>query len=427
MYILYSLLLVVGLLVSLPWWLLRLGKYRAGFAERLGSVPERLRETARPGCIWIHAVSVGEVLAVSRLIRELEEYCPERPVFVSTTTATGQRLARERFGENQVFYNPIDLEVAVRRYLSLLRPAMLILAETEFWPNLLRLAKRSGAAVVIVNARISDRSFPRYRRFRWFFSRVLSEVDLFLAQTEMDTDRLRAIGAPTDRVRVSGNLKFDVQAGSNSPLIEDLRRATAKNAPVIVCGSTADGEDDLLLHAFHRVLLEHPSAVLILAPRHPERFDAVAELVLSLGLALVRRSSWSPAAPTLTGCVFLLDSVGELAAAYSLATLAFVGGSLVPGVGGHNILEPAQYGIPVLTGPNTSNFREIVNIFEKGGGLKLVDSEGIAGEWLRLLDDPKQREKLGEAARELFLKNSGATARTLQALQPLLRRPAPPS
>jgi 3-deoxy-D-manno-octulosonic-acid transferase len=423
MYILYSLLLVVALLVSLPWWLLRLGKYRTGIAERFGRVPDRVSEVAKPGCIWIHAVSVGEVLAVTRLIRELEKASPERPVFISSTTATGQRLARERFGDSRVFYAPLDLGLAVRPYLNLLRPAMLILAETEFWPNLLRLARKRGAAVAIVNARISDRSFPRYRRFRWFFSRVLSEIDLFLAQTELDAQRLREIGAPTERVRVSGNLKFDIQASSNSPLVKDLGRSIAENAPVIVCGSTADGEDDLLLHAFHQVLLEHPSAVLVLAPRHPERFDAVTDLIRSLGLTAVRRSSWSADAPSLAGCVFLLDSVGELAAVYALASLAFVGGSLVPGIGGHNILEPAQYGVPVLTGPHTFNFRQIVNIFEKGGGLTTVTPTNLAREWLRLLDDPEQCRSLGAAARELFIKNSGATARTLQALQPLMRRP----
>lgn len=423
MYIFYSLLLAMALAVSLPWWLVRLGKYRAGVTERFGGVPDRLRSSAKPGAIWVHAVSVGEVLAVSRLIGELEQAYPERPVFISTTTATGQRLARERFGEARVFYAPIDLGFAVRAYLNLLNPAMLILAETEFWPNLLRLARKRGAAVTIVNARISDRSFPRYARFRWFFSRVLSQVDLFLAQTEIDAGRLREIGAATERVRVSGNLKFDVHGVSDSSLVEDLRRAIPTTSPVLVCGSTAEGEDDLLLRAFHEVLLQHPSAVMVLAPRHPERFGRVAELIQSLGLTVVRRSSWTAAASSLAGCVFLLDSVGELAAVYALATLAFVGGSLVPEVGGHNILEPAQYAVPVLAGPNTFNFRQIVNIFETGGGLTTVTTANLAQEWLRLLGDPHLRQRLGVAARELFLKNSGATARTLQALQPLLRRP----
>jgi 3-deoxy-D-manno-octulosonic-acid transferase len=423
MYILYSLLLAVALLFSLPWWLLRLGKYRAGLAERLGRVPDRLQGAAKAGCIWIHAVSVGEVLAVSHLIRELERNYPERPVFLSTATATGQRLGRERFGDSRVFYVPLDLGASVRAYLNRLRPSLLILAETEFWPNLLRLARKRGARVAIVNARISDRSFPRYRRFRWFFSRVLSEVDLFLAQTDVDAQRLREIGAATERVRVSGNLKFDVRGGSDSPLAQDLRRAIPNTSPVIVCGSTAEGEEDLLLQAFQEVLQHYPSAVMVLAPRHPERFSRVAELIAARGLALLRRSSWTATSSPVSGCVFLLDSVGELAAVYAFATMAFVGGSLAPGVGGHNILEPAQYGVPVLSGPHTFNFREIVNIFEKGGGMITVSSPNLAGEWLRLLGDPEERRKLGQAARHLFLRNSGATARTLQALQPLLRRP----
>jgi 3-deoxy-D-manno-octulosonic-acid transferase len=422
MYILYSLLLAIALLVSLPWWMLRPGKYLAGIAERLGRVPDRLRGPATPSCIWIHAVSVGEVLAVSHLVSELSKSFPERPVFLSTTTATGQRLARASFGESRVFYVPLDLGVAVRPYLNLLRPGLLMLAETEFWPNLLRLARKRGAAVAIVNARISDRSFPRYRRFRWFFSRVLAEVDLFLAQTEVDAQRLRDIGAARERVHVSGNLKFDVRGGGGSSLAEDLRRSIPTGSPTIVCGSTAEGEDELLLGAFQETLKNYPSAVMVLAPRHPERFDKVADLIHARGLTLVRRSAWTPTAAPLTGCVFLLDSVGELAAVYSVASLAFVGGSLVPGVGGHNILEPAQYGVPVLTGPYTFNFREIVKIFEQGSGIVTVTSANLGGEWLRLLGDPGQHHKLGEAARELFLNNSGATARTLQALEPLLRR-----
>lgn len=421
MYILYSLLLAVALVVCLPWWLLRLGKYRDGLGERLGFVSDRLGGV-QPGGIWIHAVSVGEVLAVSQLARELEKECPSKPVFLSTTTATGQRLARERFGDARVFYAPLDLDRAVRTYLDLLRPGILILAETEFWPNLLRLARKRGAAVAIVNARVSDRSLPRYRRFRWFFLRVLENVDLFLAQSEVDAQRLREIGAAADRVQVSGNLKFDIRAASRSSLVDELRRSISSDTPVIVCGSTAEGEEGLLLQAFGHVLKNHPSAVMILAPRHPERFDRVAGLVAAENVTLVRRTSWSAGPSPVRGCVFLLDSVGELAAVYALATLAFVGGSLVPDVGGHNILEPAQYGVPVLTGPNTFNFREIVSIFERGRGIVTVTTANLAGEWLRLLGAPEARGSLGNAARELFLKNNGATARTLQALQPLLRR-----
>lgn len=429
MYILYSLALACALLLSLPWWalqVLRLGKYRAGLSERLGFIPLRLRRQAKAGSVWIHAVSVGEVLAVSRLVDELKKSAPQRPVFVSTTTATGQKLARERFGDDQVFFMPLDFGLAVRAYLDLLRPSLLVLAETEFWPNLLHLARKRGSPIAIVNARVSDRSFPRYRRFRRLFARVLAEVDLFLAQTAEDARRLREIGASAERVQVSGNLKFDVRSAAGSPFQEDLRRVLGKDCPVIVCGSTAEGEEELLLQAFQQVLRKHSSAVMVLAPRHPERFDKVANLISAKGLALTRRSSLAAttgvAAGSLSGHVFLLDSLGELASVYALAGVAFVGGSLLPGVGGHNVLEPAQHGVPILVGPDTANFREMVTIFEHGGGIKIVTAENLSGEMLGLLSDDEERRRLGERARQLFLDNTGATARTLQALQALLRK-----
>lgn len=428
MYILYSLLLACALLVSLPWWalqVLRLGKYRAGLAERLGFVPLRLRPQAKPGAIWIHAVSVGEVLAISQLVADLKRTVPQRPVFVSTTTATGQTLARQRFGEDRVFFMPLDFGFAVRAYLELLRPSLLILAETEFWPNLLHLARKRGSPVAIVNARVSDRSFPRYRRFRGLFARVLSDVDLFLAQTEEDARRLREIGAAAEGVRVTGNLKFDVRSLSGSPLQENLRRALGESAAVIVCGSTTEGEEELLLQAFQEILRQRPSAVMVLAPRHPERFEEVASLVIAQGIPMVRRTSWPPAgmaASPISGGVFLLDTLGELASVYALAGVAFVGGSLLPGVGGHNILEPAQHGVPILAGPYTANFREIVGIFERGGGIKIVSAENLTGELLRLLAAGEERQRLGQRARQLFLENTGATARTLEALQALLHK-----
>jgi 3-deoxy-D-manno-octulosonic-acid transferase len=423
MYIVYSLLLALALLISMPWWtlqLVRLGKYRAGLKERLGRVPPRLERVTGPGSIWIHAVSVGEVMAVSRLVAELQKSAPGRQIFVSTTTATGQQLARERFGESRVFFMPLDLGLCIRPYLKALRPRMLLLAETEFWPNLLHMARKSGASVAIVNARISDRSFPRYRRFRRLFAGVLREVDLFLAQTEEDARRLREIGALTERVQVSGNLKFDVRNGAASPLAAQVRCAVDKDSQVLICGSTTEGEEELLLDAFRQVLGHSPSTLMVLAPRHPERFDKVAGLIASRGMTLMRRSLWD-GKQSLSGRVFLLDSVGELASLYAAADVAFVGGSLLPGVGGHNILEPAQHGVPVVVGPNTANFREIVRIFENGGGIKTVTPGDLSPELLRLLGDGAERQRLGQRARELFQQNSGAVEHTLRALQPLLR------
>jgi len=421
MHILYSLLLTLLVLISLPWWLFQMarsGKYRRGLSERLGRVPARLPSPEPQGAIWIHAVSVGEVLAITGLVSELREKSPEHPVFVSTTTMTGQYLARLRFGESSAFFVPIDFGFAVRPYLRRLKPALVVLAETEFWPNLLYFARRSGASIAVVNARISDRSFPRYRFFRWFFRWVLSGIDLFLAQTQEDASRLVGIGAPADRVRVSGNLKFDIRAGVNQKLTDDMKRAIGTNSPLIVCGSTAEGEEEQLLKAFRVVIAVFPAAIMMLAPRHPERFDKVADLIAAMGFTMTRRSAWNGKTPFMPGVV-LLDSVGELASVYALADVAFVGGSLVP-LGGHNILEPAQHGVAVMTGPHTFNFREIIRIFAEGGALKVTSSDDLPADLLTLLRNADDRRALGERARALFLQNNGATEKTLQALQSLL-------
>jgi 3-deoxy-D-manno-octulosonic-acid transferase len=419
MYLFYSFLLAAAALLSSPWWvfqMLRLGKYRAGLRERLGFVPRRLQRS--PGSIWIHAVSVGETLAISQLVEELAKRFPQRAIFISTTTASGQQLARQRWGEQHVFYMPLDFKFALKPYFSALQPSVVVLAETEFWPNLLHLAKRKGTALAIVNARISDRSYPRYKRFQWFFRTVLSNPDLFLAQTEQDARRLRNIGAPADRVKTSGNLKFDIRLSARIPLVEDLRRAISSTSRVIVCGSTAQGEEELILGAFRQVLERWPTAGMILAPRHPERFDRVANLVLSSGIGLLRRSTWAASCP-ISGGVFLLDSVGELAAVYQLAHVAFVGGSLVP-VGGHNILEPAQHGVAIVTGPQTFNFREIVRVFLEAGALRISSDMELAATFIQLLGNDEVRNELGRNARQIFLQNAGATQRTVAALGELV-------
>jgi len=419
MYLLYSALLGLALVATVPWWLVRMltqGKYRAGLGERLGRVPARLG-SAR-GCIWVHAVSVGEVLAVSRLVAGLRARFRERRVLVSTTTATGQKLARERFGEENVFCYPADFGFAIRPYLRALQPSLIVLAESEFWPNFLRLARCSGARVAVVNARVSDRSLPRYLRLRALWRRVLRNVDLFLAQSEEDARRLTAIGAPEARVRVGGNLKFDVQAPEALPAGEMLRRILAPATDVVVCGSTTESEEPVVLRAFGAVLEKHPLAMLILAPRKPERFDAVASLLVASGLKFWRRSQLA-GTESLIGGVLLLDSIGELAALYSLASVAFVGGSLVPS-GGHNILEPAQFGVATLVGPHTENFRDIIGIFERAGAVKVVGPEAFSGELLRLLDDASARRELGRRAAEVVRQQRGATERTLEELGKLL-------
>ncbi len=426
MYFIYTLALALWLLITSPYWLfqmLRQGKYREGLLERFGMIPGRLRPAAADN-IWVHAVSVGEVIAISGLVNKLRERHPETQIVISTTTATGQRLARQRFGDANVFYFPLDFPFAIRAYLRALRPRLVVIAETELWPNFLRLAHASGARIAVVNARISDRSFPGYRRIRRWLGRVLQNIDLILAQTEEDYRRLLAIGASAARTAVAGNLKFDIALPAPPPLIAELESAFERSnaGPVLVCGSTVEGEEPLLLRAFEIVLARYPDAVMILAPRHPERFKKVAELISSLGIKSWRRSLWDPNQP-IAGGVFLLDSIGELAAAYSLATIAFVGGSLAER-GGHNILEAAQHGAPVMVGPHTENFREMVNLFRDSGALKVVGAAELPLVFMDLLADEQQRRILGQRALETLRSRSGATERTLQLLEPLLPSPS---
>jgi len=419
MHFLYSALLALGLLLLTPWWvvqMLRSGKYRAGIGERLGFVPGRLKRSNTQPTIWVHAVSVGEVLALAGLIQLIREQNPNYRILVTTTTATGQQLARTRFGAENVFYFPLDFGFAIRPYLRLLQPEIVVIAETEFWPNFLRLTKKSGARIVVVNARISDRSFPRYRRLRAIFRPVLRYVDCFLAQSDIDRGRLVAIGAPEDRVSISGNLKFDIKAPKTSALIGQLQVAIKISSanPVIVAGSTVEGEEPIIIDAFRRTLKWYPNAALILAPRHPERWPAVLDLLRASGLPWWRRTEWTTDTP-IAGGIFLLDSIGELAALYHLATVAFVGGSLVPR-GGHNILEPAHYGIPIIVGPHTENFRDIVDLFTRAGAVDVIPREKFADELLHLLDTEQKRVSLGRHAIEVVRANSGATARTAEVI-----------
>lgn len=418
MYLLYSALLAASLVVSLPYWVLKgHGKYREGLGERLGKVPSRLQKRPEPA-LWIHAVSVGEVLAVGQLVEELRRLSQHR-VVVSTTTATAQKLARERFGEENVFYFPLDLGFAIRPYLSALRPELIVVAETEFWPNFLRLARQRGSRIAVVNARISDRSWPGYRRFRWILTRVLRQIDLFLAQTEEDARRLRDIGAPAERVQVSGNLKFDVTAPPPPAIVASLRSSFQQTGagPVIVCGSTVDDEEGLLLRAFENVLASYPRAVMILAPRHPERFAEVTQLLEQMGIRFWRRSLWSGDA--IAGGVLLVDTVGELSALYALGDVAFVGGSLVPR-GGHNIIEPARHGVAIIVGNHTENFRDMVALFQSQDAVRVVGPAEFPLLLLDLLSNSSERAALGRRAAETLRSQMGATARTVEALARLL-------
>ncbi len=426
MYALYSALLAFFLLLTLPYWLLQMlrhGKYRAGLRQRFGAVPPALAGARDRPTIWVHAVSVGEVVASSAVVEALRQRFPSHLVLVSTTTSTGQTLAARRFGAENVFYFPLDFAFAIRPYLDALRPELVVVAETEFWPNFLRLAKGSGARIAVINCRISDRSLPGYKRFRFWLPKLLEKtlatVDIFLAQTEEDRQRLIEIGAPESKVTVAGNLKFDVEAPPATKIVASLRDSLSQSGaqPVLVCGSTLEDEEGSLLSAFRNILVDHPKAVMMLAPRHPERFAQVSELVEKLGFRMLRRSLWK--GEPLAASVLLVDSIGELAALYSLATVAFVGGSLVPR-GGHNILEPALYGVPIVTGNHYENFRDAVNFFASRNAVRIVGLAELPLVFIELIENADERATLGQNALAALESQRGATDRTVKALLQLM-------
>jgi len=423
----YNVALLAGLVASAPWWLWKMAtthKYREGMAERLGKTPARLAALAgkRP-LIWVHAVSVGEVLSVARMVKTLDAALPDYFVVVSTTTRTGQELARERFGRERVFYNPLDVPWAVRACLNSLQPQLLVLAETEFWPNLLSGCYRRRIPVAVVNARVSDRSWPRYRRLRRLWRTFLSRINRVLAQSETDAQRLKAIGCLPERVTVAGNLKFDVRAAEEADATRRLKALTP-GLRLVVAGSTLEGEETALLEAWPRLLEADPRLAMVLAPRHPERFGAVAALLESSGIAWVRRSDWSSKPEGSVqlierGQIVLLDTIGELASVYSLAAVAFVGGSLVD-AGGHNPLEPAQFGVPIVMGPYDANFRAIIQDLRAHQALQITRKEELAAALIALLRDSATAAAMGTRAREVFHEQAGATERCIAALRELL-------
>jgi 3-deoxy-D-manno-octulosonic-acid transferase/tetraacyldisaccharide-1-P 4'-kinase len=439
MYVLYTVLTALGALLLLPYFaVLRWsrGKHFHGLGERLGFLPASLRAAATGGeaAIWIHAVSVGEVLAAIPLARRLREQFPGRRLVVSTTTPAGQSLARERLAlpslADAVFYFPLDWPFPVRRAFQAVQPALVVVVETEIWPNFLRRARRRGVPVVFVNGRISVRSFARSRRWLWlargFFRSVLADARLFLMQSEADAERLRTLGASSARIEITGNLKYDIAPPAPGPLVDWLKRAAERRGPLLVAGSVHAGEEDAVLEAFAAVRGRFPGALLVFAPRKPDRFDAAAEVVSRRGLCCVRRSAADLSAefPAATD-VLLLDTVGELATVYQLAAAVFVGGSLVP-AGGHNILEPAAFGKVPIFGPHMENFRDMAEEFRaERAALVVSGAEELGRVWIELLEDEPRRTALGRSARLLVERNQGATERTLERLAAVLAESRP--
>ncbi len=450
MYFIYSLLMGLAAVLLVPYWLvqgLRHGKYLSNLGQRFGfSFPSLAKLPAqRAGAIWIHAVSVGEALSGVTLARHLKDAYPDRPLIISTTTITGQALARERMSfADAVIYFPLDWPFCVRRAIDAVRPSAVLVLETEIWPNFLREARRRNLPVLFVSGRISDRSYARFQSYlgalgfflRPFLKDSLSHASAFLMQSEKDAERLRSLGAPADRVRVSGSLKYDLEVPAPTPLSNWLEAETRKRGrwPIIVAGSVVATEEPLALIAFGTLQGEYPKALLVLAPRKPERFEATAEFIDDSHRKFIRRSRLPIVAPAQTRAaapsgdyvipddvtVLLLDTIGELASLYRLADGTFIGGSLVPS-GGHNILEPASFGKVPVFGPSMENFAEIASRFVSAGAAVQVESPEDAGvAWIELLRDPQRMKQMGEGARRLVEGSRGATERAIAETAKLL-------
>jgi 3-deoxy-D-manno-octulosonic-acid transferase len=388
--------------------------------ERFGFLPASFESTAG-GSIWLHAVSVGEIMAAFELLKRLKAEHPSVPIFVSTTTLAGREMAEQKLAAlvDGVFFAPIDYASVVRRVLRTLRPALVVVMETEIWPNLFREAKRAGASLLLINGRISDRALPRYRQWRGFFRHILCWPDAILTQTEEDARRFVLAGAPIGRVRAAGNLKYDFEpptagiAFEVASFIDSLKPthvwiAASTMAPAPEIGANEDNvdEDDAVIAAFQKIA--RPGLLLILVPRKPERFDVVAEKLRVAKIPFVRRTAFG--ALTLPG-VLLLDSIGELAALYALADVVFMGGTLAAR-GGHNILEPAYFGKPVIAGPHMENFAEIGREFEQGGAIRRIRTANeLADAVGALLQDPQTCFEIGGRGRELVRAKRGVTGR----------------
>ncbi len=408
---LYQLATGAALAVAGPFLLARRGRhYLPTLPGRLGSSGG---PAARQGALWLHAVSVGEVGVAATLARALP---PEIPLLVTTVTPTGQERARAAFGDRaEVAYLPFDVGFAVRRFFQRYEPRALVLVEGDYWPLLLREARRRGLPVAVVNGRVGDRSFGRMRRLRSFLGPLFSAVDCFGVQSAQDRDRLAALGIEPGRITVTGNLKYESPEPPRKPELEAALEKLAGGRPILLAGSTMAGEEEAVLDAFREIGGDR--AFLVLAPRHPERWNEAAALLHSRGVDFARRAALPESGRPE---IVLLDSLGDLAGLYRLAAAAFIGGTLVP-TGGHNPLEAARIGVPVPVGPSMHNFREMAEAFDRASAWRRVaDARELAAAWREWLDAPESASAVGGRALRLVEENRGALARTLEMLEPIL-------
>jgi 3-deoxy-D-manno-octulosonic-acid transferase len=420
---------LLTLLLFSPWLIykaLTTGKYRRGLWHKFSGAAFERRGDAP--CAWFHGVSVGEVHLLRQVVAAFRRRHPEYQCVVSATTDTGFDEARKHFSELAVFYWPFDFSWAVRRALRRVRPSLVILAEGEMWPNFLHAAERQGVPVAVINARMSPRSFGRYRRLGGLATRLLAKVALFAAQTPEYAANLRRLGAPAERVHVTGSVKYDgTSADRGNPKTQELRRLLAVEADnlVLIAGSTQAPEEEIALAVFRRLRPDFPRLRLILVPRQKDRFDEVAALLARSGEPFARRSEFAACGvasrATPQSAIILVDTIGELGALWGLADVAFVGGSLDGKRGGQNMIEPAAYGAAVVFGPHVWNFRDAAaRLTAAGGAVPVTDAASLEAAVRRLLSDPAERARRGAAARHFVKEQQGATERTLALLDALL-------
>jgi len=427
MYLAYNTILTAVIILLSPLLciiLLFRKKYRSGFFEKCGLPARRAPLPSRP--VWIHAVSVGEVMAAAPLIREIKKRYAGVPVLLSTVTETGNLTARRNLKiVDEVMYFPFDYPAVVRRVIAQYNPRIFVTLETEIWPNFLRELKRRGIPSMIVSGRISGKSFKSYHFFRFFFRRVLSGIDCFCMQTEKDCERIIRIGAPAGKVVIAGNIKFDQQMPpiTDQEQEEIYKALKIKNGQhVFIAGSTHRGEEEIIIDVFSQIQNRFPGAVLVIAPRHPERFAEVETLLKQKGLSWIRKTALENSAGEGAYAIILLDTIGELSKIYSLGTIVFIGGSLVP-VGGHNVLEPAVFRKPVIFGRHMANFAEIAKILQrKNAAVQVAGSDELARQALALLADADLRRQIGETAFSVIKDNSGAVKKSVDLLNSLLKQ-----
>lgn len=424
-YFLYNIAIHLSIIILLPYFFIKMlsaGKYREGIPERFGFVDSAKLKGLKGGkTVWVHAVSVGETKAVLPVVRLLKRRRPDLKVVFSTVTATGNRTAAQE-GKGLIdalIYFPLDLPWAIGRVARMARPAVFIAVEKEIWPNAFRTMSSLGAPVVMVNGTMSERSARRYARYSFLFRHVFSSVSLFLARTEGDLDKAISAGVDADRCVVTGNIKFDLSpALMDSQFAMKLREAVGAvpGTRIITAGSTHPGEEEMILEAFRTLAAEFEGLRLVIAPRHPERFAEVEALIKKSGLSFSRRSKGSP------GEVVLLDSIGELMTVYSFSDIAVVGGSLVPGIGGHNLLEPAYFGKPVVYGGLLTTYKGMAELLEEeGGGVRVGNKEELVEALRSLLSNELLMKRTGANARKVVEENRGASERTAAAIERLLR------